>query len=222
MLSCSIFFKKLFTNCLFFLWRVLCFDKRVLHLCSKPWPSALHVRRAGICLALSLLECVPMPITFQCRGCKQDQDLNPRLKSPQQYCGEDDCQRERKRVWQQDKRRSDEAYRRRQHAGLVQWRSEDHGLRLSRYQQQYRESHPKYVEKNRAQRRRRNRARRNRDASTKIVKMDALPQTPVPSGFYLLTPCSLDASTKIVKMDAFVVALQVVHGDNASANAASP
>lgn len=163
-----------------------------------------------------------MPPTFRCLGCDHDKPVNPRWKRPQQYCGEPDCQRARKRVWQQEKRRSDDGYRDRQHAGLVKWRSEDHGLRLSRYQQQYRESHPQYVEKNRAQQRLRNRARRNRDASTKIVKMDALPQTLVPSGFYLLTPCSLNASAKIVKMDAFVVALQVFHGANARANTSSP
>jgi len=50
--------------------------------------------------------------------------------------------------------------------------------------------------------------------------MDARAQAPVASGFYLLTPCSLDASTKIVKMDAFVVALEVFHGDSASARVA--
>jgi hypothetical protein len=158
--------------------------------------------------------------TFRCLGCQGDKELNPCLKGSQRYCDEPECQRERKRVWQKEKRRNDDGYRKRQHACLVKWRSEDHGLRLSRYQQQYRESHPKYVEKNREQQRLRNRARRERGASTQIVKMDALPQTPVTSGLYLLTPCSLHASTEIVKMDAIVVALQVFHGDNASARVA--
>lgn len=159
-----------------------------------------------------------MPTTFRCLGCQRDKDVNPCLKDPQLYCGEAECQRKRKRAWQQEKRQSDVEYRRRQHACLVKWRSADR--RLSRYQQQYRETHPDYVKKNREQQRLRKRARDAARASTPIVKMDASPQASVTSGLYLLTPCSLDASTKIVKMDALVVALQVFHGDNASARVA--
>lgn len=157
-----------------------------------------------------------MPTTIFCLGCRQHKPANPCLKEPQQYCGERECQRARKNAWQKAKRAASSEYRVRQNAGLARWREE---RPLHRYQKEYRAAHPQYVEKNREQQRTRNRKRRARDASSRIVKMDAFSQATVAPGLYLLTPCSLDASTKIVKMDTFVVALQVFHGDNVCVNA---
>lgn len=156
-----------------------------------------------------------MPTTFRCQGCGLDKPGNPRLKGRQQYCGERECQRARKRVWQSVKR-ADPNYRHKQNASLAKWRRE---RPLHRYQKEYRETHPDYVQHNREQQRLRNRTRRERDASRKIVKMDAFSQAAVAPGLYLLTPCSLEVSTKIVKRDAFVVALQVFHGANARPHA---
>jgi cobalamin-dependent methionine synthase I len=158
-----------------------------------------------------------MPTTILCLGCQLHKPANPRLKGPQHYCGERECQRARKNAWQKAQLAANLKYREQQCAALAKWQRK---RPWHRYQKEYREAHPEYVEKNRVQQRERNRKHRQHDASTKIVKMDAFPQAPVASGFYLLTPCSLEAAAKIVKMDAFVVALQVFHGDNVSAGAA--
>ncbi len=44
-----------------------------------------------------------MQKTFICLGCKKEKEANPRLKGIQKYCGDIQCQRERKRLWYKKK-----------------------------------------------------------------------------------------------------------------------
>jgi hypothetical protein len=107
-------------------------------------------------------------------------------------------------------------YRAKQIACLVRWRKEH---LLHRYQKQYRDDHPEYVEKNREKQRLRNDKRRQQRVQLtpleKIVKMDAFQNQPIKSGVYWLAPYAMDTSKKIVKMDALLVELKKFH-DNSS------
>ncbi len=162
-----------------------------------------------------------MLLTIRCQNCRLEKPANPRLKGEQKFCSDEACQRERKRLWQRENLSAHPCYRAHQRTALKLWRRK---RPLHRYQKEYRDHHPEYVQKNREQQRLRNYQRRLQNTSVageKIVKMDAFSYHPVKSGTYLLTPCSLEASAKIVKMDALLVALQVFQGDNAFPGAAA-
>jgi len=156
-----------------------------------------------------------MPTTFICDGCHLEKPANPCLKEGQKYCFDLECQRARKRAWQKAAMMADGAiYRTKQIAFLKHWRQE---RPLHRYQKQYRDSHPDYVQSNREKQRVRNQRRRHKAELTgaeKIVKMDTLPTQLIKSGIYLMQPCEMDASKVIVKMDALVVELKPFQGDN--------
>jgi hypothetical protein len=98
---------------------------------------------------------------------------------------------------------------------VADWRTKQP---LAQYQSQYRQTHPKYVQRNREQQRRRNQKRRRREmiwSPSVIVKGDAC--NPIKSGTYLLTPCGqVNASEVIVKGDSCVVELSVFQGEIAS------
>jgi len=152
-----------------------------------------------------------MSATFICKSCEQQRELNLRLKGIQQYCRDSKCQRARKRAWQKEKMATEAQYREKHRAAQHRWCKQKP---LDRYQAQYRQSHPKYVEQNRGRQKIRNAKRRQPAATASvpaepIVKMDA--SSKIKSGTYLLTPYAVDASpTKIVKMDACVVQLQLL------------
>jgi hypothetical protein len=153
-----------------------------------------------------------MQTTIKCNNGGHEVPANFRLKGDQQYCGDPECQRARKRAWQKNKMATDKKYRRKQIACLVRWRKEH---ALHRYQKQYRNNHPEYVEKNREKQRLRNDKRRAQRVHftpvEKIVKMDAFQNQSIKSGVYWLAPCAMDTSQKIVKMDALLVELKKFH-----------
>jgi len=115
----------------------------------------------------------------QCEACGQL--FEPRAQVPdQRYCGEAACQRERRRHWQQTKRRGDADYRDNQRRAQQTWLE-----RHRDYWREYRRTHPQYEERNRTQQRRRDRTRPEGD----LAKMYASTTvSPVPSGTYRLTP----------------------------------
>ncbi|MCI0695672.1 hypothetical protein L0337_27175 [candidate division KSB1 bacterium] len=155
-----------------------------------------------------------MQITITCKNCGHEVPANFRLKGSQLYCGDPKCQRARKRAWQKNKMTTDTKYRRKQITCLKRWRKEH---LLHRYQKQYRDNHPEYVEENRETQRLRNDKRRQRVQLTpleKIVKMDTFQNQPIKSGFYWLAPHAMGASQKIVKMDALLVELKTFHDDS--------
>ena len=75
--------------------------------------------------------------------------FTPRPQIPTQvYCSRPECQRARKRQWQQEKLRSDPAYQDNQRDAQRNWRTQH-----TDYWRDYRAAHPEYVEKNCARRR---------------------------------------------------------------------
>jgi hypothetical protein len=151
-----------------------------------------------------------MPTTVRCQNCGLEKKANYRLKK-QKYCADHACQRARKRESHKKKMVEDEAYRRDHLQSIADWRIK---RPLAEYQSRYRQTHRKYVQKNREQQRQRNQKRRQRGVLSSppvIVKGDAC--NPIKSGTYLLTPCCrMNASEVIVKGDAYVVELSVFQG----------
>jgi hypothetical protein len=126
----------------------------------------------------------------------------------QRYCSRAECQKARRKVWQQQKLEKDEDYRRNQADAQRRWRE-----RHPEYWRRYRESHPDYVRRNRELQGQRDLRRRKITAepeqgSEALAKMDSFcPSNPIESGTYKITP--LDAGG-LAKMDAFTVRLALI------------
>ncbi len=143
--------------------------------------------------------------TRRCTACN---DLfTPRHNVPdQKYCSKPECQRERRRCWQQRKLREDPDYRANQAAAQRRWRERNRD-----YWRRYRRDHPAYTERNRQQQRQRNRKRDppvTDPSGPAVAKMDACPlQSVLASGTYRLVPVS---GGGIAKMDAYLVEMHVL------------
>jgi hypothetical protein len=136
----------------------------------------------------------------RCLACADVFETSSRVPL-QSYCNRQECQRERRRLWQKEKRLADKDYRANQLQCQRRWR-EGNGD----YWQKYRADHPEYVERNRAQQQGRNAARNQ----TVIAKMDATsPALPFRSGTYRLTPAQQE---EVAKMDAWIVKITFLSG----------
>ena len=126
--------------------------------------------------------------------------FRPRPQVPQQsYCPAPACQRERRRRWQQARRRHDPDYRDNQARAQRAWRE-----RNPDYWREYRDTHPQYRDRNRAQQRLRNLRRGER----LIAKMDAPNRVvPVLSGICRISQAP---PTGIAKMDAWTVEITLL------------
>jgi len=136
--------------------------------------------------------------------------FRPHPQTPgQRYCSEPACQRERRRRWQRERQGSDADYRDNQRRAQQAW-----AAKHSEYWRDWRDRHPEYCERNRAQQQARNQRRR----ASPIAKMDASgADLPVPSGVYRLVPA---AAGEIAKMDAWTVKIAVITGPYADAGVA--
>lgn len=136
----------------------------------------------------------------RCLACADIFQPSPRVPA-QNYCSRVECQRERRKLWQKEKRLADPDYRENQLQCQRRWR-EAHPS----YWHQYRADHPDYAERNRDLQRSRNASHR----VAKLAKMDAiqLPLT-LPSGTYSLRPVG---PAGVAKMDAWVVRIVVLTG----------
>lgn len=135
-----------------------------------------------------------MSHTIRCVDCGCEFEPNPRLKN-QRYCSAKDCQRARKRAWQQEKLRSDPDYKANQRDCQRQWHQRHPG-----YYKQYRQRNPKSCERNRLMQRYRNSRKRS---AQKVATMDALRPAPSldPALYYLLPVIAkMDASIQKVLM----------------------
>lgn len=104
-----------------------------------------------------------------CKGC--DKSYKARSQTPnQKYCSTKECQRIRKRRWQNSKRRVDLAYRTNDSEGQGSWRKNNPG-----YFKEYRHQNPEYEARNRQQQRQRDQARREKRLAsrTSLAKVDA-------------------------------------------------
>ena len=135
----------------------------------------------------------------RCLACGDALPLNSRVPD-QSYCARAECQRERRKLWQRERRQLDDAYRDKQARAQKAW-SQGH----ADYWRRYRDQHPEYVDRNRTQQQARNAAQRRRPT---VAKMDASPPTlPLPSGTYRL---ELKDPEGVAKMDAFTVEITVL------------
>jgi hypothetical protein len=139
---------------------------------------------------------------ISCAACGKE--FRPRPQGRQQYCSANPCQRERRRRWQQAKRKDDPDYRENQSRAHQAW-----SKRNPEYWAQYRQSHADYRERNKKMQRDRNSKRK----SSQIAKMDVSESKNALSGTYLLTPIGDGKS----KMDAWTVEIRVISGPAASA-----
>ncbi len=123
-----------------------------------------------------------------------------RAQSPDQsYCSASECQRQRRKLWQREKRQTDDDYRLNQARAQKKW-LDGH----PDYWRQYRLEHPAYTERNRKQQRSRSAVQR----AAKVAKMD--PSKPAPalaSGTYRLSAMGPGG---VAKMDAWVVEITVL------------
>lgn len=109
--------------------------------------------------------------TKHCACCGKP--FQPRPQVPKQaYCASPECQRARKRQWQQGKLKTDADYRANQRGAQRAWQD-----RNPNYWRSYRETHPEYAERNR------NRQRQQSAGGPLggVAKMDA---SALPSGLY--------------------------------------
>ena len=129
----------------------------------------------------------------QCTSCGKL--FQPRPQVPQQsYCPAPDCQRERRRQWQRLKLQTDPDYQDNQARAQQAW-----SQRNPDYWRKYRESNPKYVERNRVLQHERN----AKAMVGPIAKTDVSNVVfPLPSGIYHL---SLITGDRIAKMDVWTV-----------------
>ena len=136
----------------------------------------------------------------RCLACGDTFRSRPQVPD-QSYCSTLECQRERRKVWQRERRRSDNDYRDNQARAQKKWL-----LSHPAYWKRYRATHPEYAENNRAQQRTRNAAR----AAGLIAKSDAsMPISPLVSGTYRLSPAQAE---EIAKMDAWIVRITLLSG----------
>jgi len=126
--------------------------------------------KIGLDLYTYEVEEEPMEKLGVCVHCRKEYLRNPRVKH-QEYCGSKVCQRARRRRWQREKLKGDDAYRENQARCQKQWQARNPG-----YYKYYRATHPEYEERNRSmQFLRDNRVKSAGDRSSAILaKMDSL------------------------------------------------
>ena len=134
----------------------------------------------------------------RCLACADDFDPCPRVAA-QNYCSRPECQRERRRRWQQAKRKADKTYAARQQKHTEAWLQAHPD-----YWHEYRNRHPEYAARNRERQKSRNETRR----SKAIAKSDAsfLEILP-PAGIYELRRCD---SAGIANGDAWLVKISLL------------
>jgi hypothetical protein len=148
---------------------------------------------------LFLIDCCGGDMEKTCACCKREFIPRPAVRN-QQYCGDPECQKTRKRKWQREKLAKDSAYRDNQASAQREWCSRNKG-----YWREYRRRNPTYTERNRIGQRERNRLRRSVPG---IAKMDASgAKNIISSGRYRLVPL---CNGVIAKMDALIVQIDVV------------
>lgn len=139
----------------------------------------------------------------QCEACGRL--FTPRPQTPHQsYCSSPECQRERRRRWQQQKRRVDPDYRDNDIRAGKAWAVEN-----VEYWKRYRDDNPTYAERNRNLQQKRNQKLRGRMIANEDVSLQS---NPPPSGRYRLVPLSEDG---IANGDAWIVEIAVLSSDSA-------
>jgi len=151
-----------------------------------------------------------MPGTFTCRHCGKTLPRNPRLKknNKQSYCNAPECKQAKKSARKKERYHTDPVYRQRHLDRQKIWRS---NRPAHEYQQQYRESHPEYVERNRELQSKRNCTRKKRTASM-IVNGTPLSLQASNDNAYAIISVKRE---KIVNGTPFLAQMQIITGEEA-------
>jgi hypothetical protein len=151
-----------------------------------------------------------MPGTFTCRHCGKTLPRNPRLKknTKQSYCNAPSCKQAKKSARKKERYHMDFSYRQQHLDRQKIWRSK---RPAHKYQQQYRESHPEYVERNRDLQVARN-CRRKKGSSSMIV--NGTPLSPQASNGVAFAIICIEKE-KIVNGTPFLVQMQIITGKEA-------
>ena len=132
-----------------------------------------------------------------CSACSAPFQARPQVPK-QTYCSAPGCQLQRRKQWLKLKLQADPDYRDNQARAQQAW-----SQRNRDYWRQYRDSHPEYVERNRA----RQQGRDGGSAPGSLAKMDASNSpAPLPSGLYRLIPVT---DPDLAKMDVWIVEITV-------------
>lgn len=145
-------------------------------------------------------------MTKQCKACGNEFQPHPKVPD-QAYCSSPKCQRERRRRWQQEKRRQDSDYRDNDARQIKDWSSDNPD-----YWQRYRKSNPNYAERNRNLQQARNKKQRDH----RIANEDELPSlTTLASGRYRMGLIAQDgiANEIVWIVDITVVSMGCVSED---------
>ena len=123
----------------------------------------------------------------------------PRPQIPnQQFCSDHECQRERRRRTQAERRANNSATRMNDTQYCRDWR-----IKNPDYWKRYRATHPEYTERNRIQQRQRNKLRKTSDIANEAV----WPAHPFIGGLYRLSPAT---RRKIAKEAVWIVEISVL------------
>lgn len=114
-------------------------------------------------------------MTKQCKACGTAFQPHPKVQN-QTYCSSPECQRERRRRWQQKKRRDDADYRDNDVRARKAWATEN-----PEYWKRYRDENPAYAQRNRNLQQERN---QNLRASVIANEDVSRPFNQLPAGRY--------------------------------------
>lgn len=142
----------------------------------------------------------------RCSACGQPFQPHPQVPT-QSYCSDAECQRERRRRWQQKKRHEDPDYRDNDARYRKRWVAAH-----ADYWKQYRDAHLAYVQRNRVLQQERNRRLRapiaNENASPSCLTL--------PTGRYRLIRLG---DNEIAKVDAWIVEITVLSATDEDSSA---
>ncbi len=149
-----------------------------------------------------------MPGTFTCLHCGKTMPRNPRLKkNKQSYCNAPKCKQAKKSARKKERYHTDPSYRQKHLDRQKLWRL---NRPAHEYQKQYRESHPEYVECNRALQAKRNCKGKKR--ASMIVNGTPLSLQTSNDNAYAIISVNRE---KIVNGTPFLAQMQIITGKEA-------
>lgn len=135
----------------------------------------------------------------RCAACGVNFKVLPQVPD-QSYCPSDACQRERRKLWQRERRARDLDYRENQARAQEAWLARNPG-----YWREYRRRNPEYAQRNRERQRERARERARERVDPGVAKTAASDVAAlIASGLYTITVVAVN---HVAKMDSSYLVL---------------